>query len=633
MPHVESASSFRLGPALALGSGLLCALTKGGLCREPMEKRCFAVSTGKCCRSCDSMNLYPYPYLATFRRQAADATSEDGRGAEASDSSTPLAATARSVSLPKLSSGGGGAAVATVRTEDGFGRHGAHTSQLKQSKEAEARAWKELAGMRQAVQKARAQAAQRDLHERRAAGRVAYDAHAFGDRVTCTSVAAASAEEVGQLSEQFNAQIAFLELDPAKRSWYKLFKFMDSDGSGRVTYEEVRDMVRSEAGGLRLGEDKLPEVRLQSLWRALDDDSSGYITVKEFGTFMKKGEAAASGPGWKERRTARNRSGAEEMTQKLNQERNAMAGVQPASEEELRELAVSFNQQMTVLFGSASWYKLFSSMDQDKSGRVTYVEFHGMVRSEASGLGLQPAQLPEPRLRSLWRALDDDGSGFITVKEFGNFMKKGEAAASGPGWKEKRTARNRSGAEEMTRKLHEERNAMAGVQPASKEEVRELAVSFNQNMQLLLVGTAGGNATASWYKLFIGMDQDKSGRVTYVEFHDMVRSEASGLGIRPAQLPESKLRSLWRALDDDSSGFITAKEFGSFMKKGEAAASGPGWKEKRTARNRSGAEEMTRKLHEERNAMAGVQPASKEEVAELACKMHACMMENKQKNW
>ena len=121
--------------------------------------------------------------------------------------------------------------------------------------------------------------------------------------------------------------------------------------------------------------------------------------------------------------------------------------------------------------------------------------------------------------------------------------------------------------------------------------------------------------------------------MTYVEFHGMVRSEASGLGIRPAQLPESKLRSLWRALDDDSSGFITAKEFGSFMKKGEAAASGPGWKEKRTARNRSGAEEMTRKLHEERNAMAGVQPASKEEVEQLALKMHACMLENKQKNW
>mgnify|MGYP005645781787 FL=1 len=48
---------------------------------------------------------------------------------------------------------------------------------------------------------------------------------------------------------------------------------------------------------------------------------------------------------------------------------------------------------------------------------------------------------------------------------------------------------------------------MAGVEPASKEEVRELAVSFNQNMQILLVGTAGGDATASWYKLFSSMDQ------------------------------------------------------------------------------------------------------------------------------
>ena len=31
--------------------------------------------------------------------------------------------------------------------------------------------------------------------------------------------------------------------------------------------------------------------------------------------------------------------------------------------------------------------------------------------------------------------------------------------------------------------------------------------------------------------------------------------------------------------------------------------------------------------------MAGVQPASKEEVEQLALKMHACMLENKQKNW
>ena len=260
----------------ALGSGLLGALRKERVCRsEPKERLCLAVSTDKSRRSCGAIHVYLHLYLATFRRQAADVlgvTSQAGRGAEASASSTPLAAPPMSVSLPKLSPGGGGAATASVRTD---------TSKLKRSKAAEARAWKELAGMRQAVQKARAQAAQRDLHERRAAGRVAYDAHAFGDRMTSTTVAAASAAEFNELSEQFNTQIAFLETDPAKRSWFKLFKFMDSDGSGRVTYEEVRDMVRSEEGGLRLGEDKLPDARLQSLWRALDDDASGYITVKE----------------------------------------------------------------------------------------------------------------------------------------------------------------------------------------------------------------------------------------------------------------------------------------------------------------------------------------------------------------
>ena len=171
---------------------------------------------------------------------------------------------------------------------------------------------------------------------------------------------------------------------------------------------------------------------------------------------------------------------------------------------------------------------------------------------------------------------------------------------------------------------------MAGVQPASEEELRELAVSFNQEMTALL---ATPGTSASWYKLFNFMDQDKSGRVTYIEVRDMVRSEVGGLGLQPARLPEPRLRSLWRALDDDGSGFITVKEFGKFMKAGEVAANGPGCKERRTAKLRVGAEETTRRQNEERDAMAGVQPASEEEVRELSRKMHACMVESKQSSW
>ena len=45
----------------------------------------------------------------------------------------------------------------------------------------------------------------------------------------------------------------------------------------------------------------------------------------------------------------------------------------------------------------------------------------------------------------------------------------------------------------------------------------------------------------------------------------MVRNE---LKIKEKAMPEEKLQSLWKTLDEDSSGFISAGEFGHFMKKG-----------------------------------------------------------------
>ena len=119
-----------------------------------------------------------------------------------------------------------------------------------------------------------------------------------------------------------------------------------------------------------------------------------------------------------------------------------------------------------------------------ESGRVTYVEFLEMVRSDAAGLALRPAQLPDYQLQSLWRALDDDGSGFITAKEFGIFMRRGEAAAGGKGatWLELRTAKHRAGAEAMLAERNKERDAMADVPPASDTEMRALAVQLHASM-------------------------------------------------------------------------------------------------------------------------------------------------------
>ena len=40
-------------------------------------------------------------------------------------------------------------------------------------------------------------------------------------------------------------------------------------------------------------------------------------------------------------------------------------------------------------------------------------------------LRLPADALPEAHLRSLWRALDADGSGYLTTGEFGKFMRLG----------------------------------------------------------------------------------------------------------------------------------------------------------------------------------------------------------------
>ena len=55
------------------------------------------------------------------------------------------------------------------------------------------------------------------------------------------------------------------------------------------------------------------------------------------------------------------------------------------------------------------------------------------------------------------------------------------------------------------------------------------------------------------------MDADHSGKVSYVEFKDMVRSDVNGLALKPRHLPEATLKKLWVALDNDGNGYVTAK--------------------------------------------------------------------------
>ena len=120
-------------------------------------------------------------------------------------------------------------------------------------------------------------------------------------------------EGVEGMSVEFNRRMH--KLFPGNAAWYKLFKQMDDDGSGKITFTELLDMVRNE---LEFTAKEVSDSALKRVWAALDDDRSGYLTSGEFGAFMRKGEAAlrelTPQRSWKEKRTEKNRLEAAALT-------------------------------------------------------------------------------------------------------------------------------------------------------------------------------------------------------------------------------------------------------------------------------------------------------------------------------
>ena len=488
-------------------------------------------------------------------------------------------------------------------------------------------------------------------------------------------VTPASPDEVQALSALFNNRLAEMYEDPALRQWFKLFRHMDDDNSGRITYSELARTVREE---LQLPPRKLPDGQLRAVWAALDADGSGFITAGEFGGFMRKGEPAVPPElSWQARVLASKRAIADQVRAEAEGDKWVAAGIEPASDGQVAALAQLINRTLAQLYEDPqkrSWFKLFKHMDDDGSGRITYAELSAMLRSD---LGLSAHELPTAALKAVWAALDADGSGFITAGEFGNFMRRGEAEGvmlASTLWRERmmdaRNAdmakwRRREGrrAARTQKRQHAEHEAMrervramreyrqraidanaaakarkqqeairdrterdapkllaraSGVEPAAEPELRAFAELLNRR----LVVRVEDPAKRSWFKLFRHMDDDGSGRITYAELSAVVRDE---LRVSTREVPEAQLRAVWAAIDADKSGFATAGKFGAFMKRGGRALQEEGamtWREKAEAMRKAEADQIRAEAEGVysvgRSLTAGVAPASEAEVQALS---------------
>lgn len=88
---------------------------------------------------------------------------------------------------------------------------------------------------------------------------------------------AANAEEVTALAEQMTTSMQRL-FPGQERAWSKLFRVIDADDSGRLSYQEFAEMIRKK---LLLTPQLLSESRMQGCWKSIDVDGSGFISLGE----------------------------------------------------------------------------------------------------------------------------------------------------------------------------------------------------------------------------------------------------------------------------------------------------------------------------------------------------------------
>jgi len=105
-----------------------------------------------------------------------------------------------------------------------------------------------------------------------------------------------------------------------------------------------------------------------------------------------------------------------------------------------------------------------------------------------------------------------------------------------------------------------------GVPPrvATEKELQQIATLFHRQMQQVIEDPQA----RGWYKLFVHLDRDGSGNITYWELEAFVRKE---LKLTEVKLSETLLQAVWRALDGDISGLISCGEFGQFMRSGQVS--------------------------------------------------------------
>ena len=100
-----------------------------------------------------------------------------------------------------------------------------------------------------------------------------------------------SDRELTEYAKRFTSWIEQWRYDqrlPASTSWYNLFKEIDNDSSGFITFDELQDCVRRE---LKKGPKTMSHNELKLLWCSLDRNADNHLEKEEMASFFQRASA------------------------------------------------------------------------------------------------------------------------------------------------------------------------------------------------------------------------------------------------------------------------------------------------------------------------------------------------------
>eukprot|EP00325_Prymnesiales_sp_UTEX-LB-985_P005232 CAMPEP_0174699598 /NCGR_PEP_ID=MMETSP1094-20130205/4830_1 /TAXON_ID=156173 /ORGANISM="Chrysochromulina brevifilum, Strain UTEX LB 985" /LENGTH=784 /DNA_ID=CAMNT_0015896965 /DNA_START=84 /DNA_END=2440 /DNA_ORIENTATION=+ len=116
----------------------------------------------------------------------------------------------------------------------------------------------------------------------------ANDTAQMREELTAAGVELPSEEALKRLSQSFHAWLERARREQGKgttTSIVTLFKELDDDGSGFITFDELAKVVRHKLHVKA----ELPDSTLKSLWCILDQDDSNQVQIDEFSFFLREG--------------------------------------------------------------------------------------------------------------------------------------------------------------------------------------------------------------------------------------------------------------------------------------------------------------------------------------------------------